>query len=71
MKTVIIKLDRKKKCINAFLFLSIVRVIMEDLAIDEYCNMHINNKEIEIISDSETIISSLNGLQEEAEDEND
>ena len=36
MKFVCIKLDPKKKCRNAFYFLSIERIIMENLEVDNY-----------------------------------
>lgn len=72
MKTVRIKLDpKKKKCRNAFYFLSIERVIMEILKVDDYFDMQISNSEIEITSDNEKIVAGLNGLLNEVEDEND
>lgn len=71
MKFVCIKLDPKKKCRNAFYFLSIKRIIMENLEVDNYFDMQIRNGEIEIASDNEKVIDGLNGLLNEVEDEND
>lgn len=68
MKTVHIKLDPKKRCRNAFYFLSIERVIMEILKVDDYFDMQISNGEIEITSDNEEIVTCLNGLLNEVED---
>ena len=69
MKSVIIKLDPKRVHKNAFYFSLIQRVIIRNLGFDDYFNMQVSNKEIEITSDNETIIASLNGFLKE--DEND
>lgn len=71
METVIIDLDEKKKYRNAFYFLSIERVIMEELEVDDYFNMLIYDKYIMITSDNKKIIDGLNSLLSEVEDEND
>ena len=68
---VVFKLDQKKKCRNAFYFLSIERVIMDDLEVDDYFNMRISDKEISITSNNEAIINMLKELRKEVEDEND
>ena len=71
MKTVDIKLDRKKKYRNAFYFLSIERIIMEYLDVDDYFNMLIYDEYIMITSDNEEIIDGLNSFLSEVGDEND
>ncbi|MCI7292197.1 MAG: hypothetical protein MR504_08395 [Methanobrevibacter woesei] len=71
METVIIDLDEKKKYRNAFYFLSIERIIMEELEVDDYFNMCIYDKDIMITSDNKEIIDGLNSLLSEVEDEND
>lgn len=71
MTTVNIKLDRKKKYINAFYMASIERAIVATLVIGDYFNMRILDDEIEIVSDNEVLIGMLYGLLKEAEDEND
>lgn len=55
LKMVHIKLDPKKKCRSAFYLLSIERVIMDVLEVDNYFDMRISNGEIEIFSDNEEI----------------
>lgn len=71
MKFVCIKLDPKKKCRNAFYFLSIERVIMENLEFDDDFNMRVFDQKIEISCNNEELINMLKELVEEAEDEND
>lgn len=71
MTTVNIKLDRKKKCRNAFYMMSIERAIIATLVVGDYFNMQILDDEIEIVSDNEVLIGMLYGLLKEAKDEND
>lgn len=71
LKMVHIKLDPKKKCRSAFYLLSIERVIMDVLEVDNYFDMRISNDEIEIVSDNEEIILVLNRYLNIAKDEND
>ena len=71
MKMVHIDLDPKKRCRNAYYFLSIERIIMDIFEADNYFDMQIGNGEIQIISDNEEIIDVLNRLLERVKDEND
>lgn len=71
LKMVHIKLDPKKRCRNAFYLLSIERIIMDILKVDDYFDMRISNGEIEITSDNEEIILVLNRYLNIAKDEND
>lgn len=71
MTTLNIKLDPKKRCRNAYYFLSIERIIMDIFEADNYFDMQISNGEIRIISDNEEIIDVLNRLLKRVKDEND
>lgn len=67
MKMVRIKLDPKKRCRNAYYFLSIERIIMDIFEANNYFDMRISNGEIEITSDNEEIIDVLNRLLKRVE----
>lgn len=71
MKTVSIKFEKTKKYKNAFYFLSIERVIVESLGVNDYFNVRIVNGYVEVTSDNEELIDGLKMLWDEVKDEND